>query len=397
MKTIHYLSFMYFCWGMASSMVFTLLPIFITEDLHSTISQFGLIEGIVIFCSFASKLCAGVLIDIFKRKINILYAGTIATVISKILLASAFCVWFVVIAKSIDRIAKGLRHAPIDAIFAELTSRKGFIYSYKYTINVLGSLVGSVITSLLVCHFGHQFRVIFILACIPTIIALYILYKKVKYQDEPYKAIRKEPEWNIKHIKYLSSEYWHFLILVSLIMLNRFSEGFITLKAKAVLPNSLSDFPLYMGIYELCIVLIAIPMGMLSDKVNKYKVILIGLIAVFLADLFGIFANNTIGIVMIYILCGIHMGSTHSILTSIIAKTAPKELIGTAFALYYGIDGIVLFTANNLAGSIGKLFNNWLDIPITSGPFIMGLFTTTIAILYTINLIWAKDNLLQSK
>ena len=77
MKTIKYLSLMYFFWGMASSMVFTLLPIFITEDLHGTISQFGFIEGIVVFLSFLSKLCVGFLIDMYRKRIKILYIGTI--------------------------------------------------------------------------------------------------------------------------------------------------------------------------------------------------------------------------------------------------------------------------------------------------------------------------------
>ena len=377
LKTIKYLSLMYFFWGMASSMVFTLLPIFITEDLHGTVYQFGFIEGIVVFFSFLSKLCVGFLIDIYRKRIKILYIGTISTIISKILLACSGSILFVIIAKSIDRLAKGLRHAPVDAIFASLTDKKGYVYSYRYCSNISGSLTGSLITSLLVFKFGHQFREIFGLACIPTIIAFYILKTKVKYKDKEYKPIIKHADWSISKIKYLPREYWEFLALVSLIMLNRFSEGFITLKAKSILSNDqLSHIPLYMGMYELFIIITSIPMGLLSDKINKYTVILFGLIALLTADIFGIFANSNMSIIMIYILSGIHMGATHSILSSIIAKIAPIELIGTAFALYYGTDGLVLFMANNLAGSIGKFINT----EITSGPFIMGTCTTSIAI-----------------
>ncbi len=385
LKTIKYLSWMYFFWGMASSMIFTLLPIFITEDLHGTISQFGFIEGLVVFLSFLSKLCVGFLIDIYRNRIKILYIGTISTIISKILLACSCSILFVVVAKSIDRLAKGLRHAPVDAIFASLTDKKGYIYSYRYCINISGSLTGSLITSLLVFKFGHHFREIFVLACIPTIIAYYILKTKVKYKDKAYTPIVKRSEWRISHIKYLPKEYWEFLALVSLMMLNRFSEGFITLKAKAILPiDQLSNIPLYMGIYELFIIITSIPMGLLSDKINKYIVILFGLVALLIADIFGIFANSNISLIMIYILSGIHMGATHSILSSIIAKIAPIELIGTAFALYYGTDGLVLLISNNLAGSIGQLINTNL----TSGPFIMGTVTTSIAILYNIMLIY---------
>ena len=378
-------------------MIFTLLPIFITEDLHGTISQFGFIEGIVVFLSFLSKLCVGFLIDIYRKRIKILYIGTISTIISKILLACSGSILFVIIAKSIDRLAKGLRHAPVDAIFASLTSKKGYIYSYRYSINIAGSFTGSLITSLLVLQFGHQFRTIFVLACIPTIIAYYILRTKIQYTDKEYIPIIRRSEWRISHVKHLPREYWEFLILVSLMMLNRFSEGFITLKAKSILSSDqLSHIPLYMGIYELFIIITAIPMGLLSDRINKYIVILGGLISLLIADIFGVLANSTTGVIMIYILCGIHMGATHGILSSIIAKIAPIELIGTAFALYYGTDGIVLLISNNIAGTIGKIINNYINLPITSGPFLMGTVTTSIAIVYNIVLICKhKNNLIK--
>ena len=384
---------MYFFWGMASSMIFTLLPIFITEDLHGTISQFGFIEGLVVFLSFFSKLCVGFLIDMYRKRIKILYIGTISTIVSKILLACSGSILFVIVAKSIDRLAKGLRHAPVDAIFASLTSKKGYTYCYRYSINIAGSFSGSIITAILVHQFGHSFRTIFALACIPTVIAYYILKTKIQYKDRDYNPIIKRSEWRISHIKFLPKEYWEFLILVALMMLNRFSEGFITLKAKSILSNDqLSYIPLYMGMYELFIIITAIPMGLLSDKINKYIVILSGLISLLTADIFGIFANNNTSIMMVYIFSGIQMGATHGILSSIIAKIAPIELIGTAFALYYGTDGIFLLISNNLAGSIGKMINRYTDLPITSGPFVMGTITTSIAIVYTIVLIHKHKN-----
>ena len=377
---------MYFCWGMASSMVFSLLPIYIVEELHGSTKQFGYIEGIAVLCSFLSKLFAGFFIDIFKRKINILYTGTISTVISKILIALSNTVLLVVIAKSIDRIAKGLRHAPVDAMFAELSNKMGTAYSLRYTINMLGTLIGSLFTAVLVDQFDKQFHVIFTLACIPTIIALYILQTKVKhhYKNSEKRISKKiRPEWKLSYVKYLPKEYWRFLILVILIMFNRFSEGFITLKARSILPpDALSDLPRYMALYELCIVSIAFPMGKLSDRVDKYTVVLLGIATLCIADVLGIFANTRITVIMIYIFSGLHMGITHSLLASIVARIAPKELIGTAFALYYGVVGLTLLLTNSLAGISGFVFNNLLKTSITSGPFIMGLLTSLSATIY---------------
>lgn len=382
-NTVLWLSFMYFCWGMASSMIYSLLPIYIVENLNGSTKQFGYIEGIAVFFSFLSKLCAGFFIDIFKRKINILYVGTISTMISKILLVLSNSVLFVIIVKSFDRLAKGLRAAPVDAIFAQLTGKKGSAYSLRYTINMSGTLTGSLITSILIEQFNKNFRLIFTLACIPTIVAFYILYKKVKYRDEPYKNIQTRPNWKLSYIKFLPKEYWKFLILVILIMLNRFSEGFITLKARSVLHSDiLSSLPRYMALYEFCIITIAFPMGKLSDKINKYTVLLFGMISLAIADIFGILADSRITVIMIYIFSGLHMGITHSLLSSIVARIAPKELIGTAFAIYYGVTGSVLLLTNVFAGMSGILLKKLFGISMASAPFVMGLITTISSIGY---------------
>ena len=118
---------------------------------------------------------------------------------------------------------------------ASLTYKKGNIYSYRYCINISGSLTGSLITSLLVFKFGHHFREIFVLAWILTIITYYNLKTKIKYKDKEYNPIKKPSEWRISHIKHLPKEYREFLTLVALMILNRFSDGFITLKAKSIL------------------------------------------------------------------------------------------------------------------------------------------------------------------
>ncbi len=382
-NTALWLSFMYFCWGMASSMVYSLLPIYIVEVLNGSTKQFGYIEGIAVFFSFLSKLCAGFFIDIFKRKINILYVGTISTIVSKVLLALSNSVLFIVLSKSFDRLAKGLRTAPVDAIFAQLTGQKGAMYSLRYTINMSGTLTGSLVTSVLIDQFNKNFRVIFILACIPTIVAFYILHKKVKYRDEPHKKIQTRPDWKLSYIKFLPKEYWRFIILVILIMLNRFSEGFITLKARSVLHfDTLSNLPQYMALYEFCIIAIAFPMGKLSDKINKYTVVLFGMISLAIADILGIVANSCISVIMIYIFSGLHMGITHSLLSSIVARIAPKELVGTAFAVYYGVTGSTLLLSNILAGVSGHLFNEIFGLPVASAPFVMGLVTTISSIGY---------------
>ena len=380
---------MFFCWGIASSMIFTLLPVFIVDELGGNAKSFGLLEGSVIFLSFVAKLCAGFLMDMFKKKRPMLFTGAILTVLSKISLACSFSVLFVFIAKSIDRFAKGLRHAPADAVFAEVSTKKGFAYSLRYMMNISGSLTGSVITSYIVMCFGKNFRLIFFLACIPTLIALYILKHKVKYNEEKSKELKERHKWSIKDVRLMPKEYWNFLIIVTILMFNRFSEGFITLRAKEVLPESLSNFPIFMAIYEICVVAVAIPIGKLSDKYNKMLILLFGICILFIADIFGIFANNRATVISIYIFAGMHMGATQGVLASIVAKSAPQHLIGTAFAIFYAIDGIALFLSNYVAGISSNIAVS-LGLQGSAGPFIIGALSSLTAIIYILRIMKKK-------
>ncbi|MDR0744846.1 MAG: MFS transporter [Holosporales bacterium] len=392
-KIALWLCIMHYFWGFASAMIFTLLPIFIIDELKGSYKSFGLLEGTVIFLSFISKLLFGFLIDIFKKKKSMLFTGICLTALSKVSLACSFNILFVFIAKSLDRFAKGLRQAPSDAILAEISTAKGFAYSVRYTMNISGNLTGSVLTSLIVKLLGCNFRLIFTLAIIPTIIALYIYNNKIKinYKEEKNNKLSQKHKWNIKDISKLPKSYWSFIIMVSILMFARFSEGFLTLRAKEVLPNNIASFPLFMAMYEICAAIIAIPIGKISDKIDKKLIFLGGTFIFLIAHLTALFACGTLSMVLVYILVGIHMGSTHGLLSSVIAKSAPKSLIGTAFAIYYGIDAIALFCSNYIAGESSK-FAQVLGLQGSAGPFIAGSLATVGVMGYILYLIAKSKN-----
>jgi MFS family permease len=352
-------------------MIFSLLPIFIVDELGGTTKSFGLLEGTVTFLSFMAKLCAGFLMDIFKKKKPMLVTGAVLTVLSKLFLALSFNVCCVFIAKSIDRFAKGLRHAPTDAILAEIASKSGFAYSFRYMMIVLGAFSGSVITSLLVFSFGQNFRLVFTIAIIPTVIAMYILKTKIKYKEEDVLVLREKYRWNIRDVTQMPAIYWRFIIAVTFLMFNRFSEGFITLMAKDVLPESVAQFPLFMSGYEILAMVTALAVGKFADKIDQMKLLIWGVLVVFSADLFGIFSYNCYSVIAVYLLSGVHMGATQGLLSSMIAKCAPKHLVGTAFALFYGIEGIALFMSNYFAG-ISSHIAIACSLKPSAGPFMIG-------------------------
>lgn len=380
-QIILWLCGMHFCWGIASSMIFSLLPVFIVDELGGNSKSFGALEGAVIFLSFMAKLFAGFIMDIFKRKLPMLSAGTILTVFSKLSLACAPSVFFVFISKSLDRFAKGLRQAPSDTILAEISEKKGFAYSLRYTINISGFLLGSIITSTIVAVIGKNFRLIFSLAILPTAIALYILKTKIKYDDEKQYKRKEKQKWNIRDIKDMPKAYWKFIIFISLLMFNRFSEGFITLRAKEVIPDQVGNFPLFMGIYELCAISIAILVGRISDQIDKRKLMLMGICLLVMADLFGIFAQGVMTTVFIYVFAGLHIGTTQGLIGSIIAKLAPKNLVGSAFAIFYGIEGAILLFSNNLAGFSSGMAKT-LHMQASAVPFVCGSIFSILSIAY---------------
>ncbi|MDR1391146.1 MAG: MFS transporter [Holosporales bacterium] len=392
-NVVIWICWMHFFWGMASSMGFSLLPVFIVDKLGGNSRSFGLLEGSVILLSFTAKLFSGIIMDMFKKKLPIFKAGSILTIFSKVFLTSAPNVLFVFIAKSIDRFAKGLRQGPSDAILAELAAKKGLAYSLRHMMNLSGFFVGSIITSAIVYLLGQNFRLIFAIAIIPSSIALYIFQYKIKYDDVPPNEENEKQKWNIRDITKMPKEYWSFTIVIVLLMFNRFSEGFITLRAKEVLPEYVGSFPIFMSFYEICAILVSIPIGKISDKFDKRKMLLCGICIIMLADIFGMFANNLLTIILIYIFAGIHIGATQGLIGSMIAKTAQKHLIGTAFAIYYGIDGITLFLANNLAG-ISSSLAKVVGLQDSAGPFIFGFISSSLAVLYILK--WIKRKTLSA-
>jgi MFS family permease len=373
---------MFFFWGVSSSMIFSILPVYIVDSLGRSSKEFGLLEGTVLFLSFVSKVLIGLLVDIFKKSKKILAIGSGITVLSRLSFVFVNSMFGVFLAKSLDRFAKGFRSAPSDAILAHTSTNYRFAYSFKHMSNVLGILFGSLVTYLLISYYGQNFKLIFSISVFPAIVSFLILmsFTKKKGIVEPDK---KKTKFDIKIVKELSKSYWQAVIFASILMFSRFSEGFITLRAKEVLPNMIHAFPMFMTFYEVCTVVFALIVGRMSEKVEKRNLMLIGVVTLLLTNVNAVYASGIYSIVMIYIGAGIHMGITHGLLYSIIAQNASKEIIGTAFAIYYGAEGICLFCSNYLAGCSSEIVKS-MDFQGSSGPFFLGIISTFVSCVYLI-------------
>lgn len=366
---------MHFFWSTSTVMVAALLPTFLTEVLHASHTKVGILEGIAIALMFASKIISGVLSDIFRTRKPMIAIGSIFTLAVKFMFAAATSFNMVFFAKCIDRLSKGIRSSPTDALIADLSTNQthGKSYGIRQTLYPLGVVCGSLLATGLMIITNDNYRTVFLLATIPSIFALLILLLFIKQPKIQHELPKRSLRWNIKDIKYLSYRYWLLLGVITILMLARFSETFLNLQAKSV-GWKISMLPLLFVAYDMMHAIVAYPMGKLADKISRKKLLLLGLGVLILANILLIHATTWVGALIGSMTVGLHMGMTQGLLSAMIADEAPADLRGTAFALYYACVGGSAMIGNIIAGRLSDLYG-------IQGCFYGGMVFTALAAL----------------
>lgn len=374
-KSIWALSWMCFFWGVASVMVFTLLPTFLTDELHASKTHIGFIEGFAIFLAFAAKVFSGVVSDYSQTRKPIIMIGTFMSIVIKSMFAMSSSIWWIFSARAIDRLSKGIRSAPTDALIADLSPEKkeGVSYGIRQSLYTFGFVFGSLSASLLMWVSNNNYRMVFWLSVIPAT-AAFILLKLFVQEPLTLKSIYKKKPWQLSDIKQLPTQFWYLLGGTFLLMLARFSEAFLNFRAKEV-GWQIAALPLLLVLYDLIATFVAFPMGKMADKYNKSKLLLAGILVLFLTNIIIINVQHCSGIVFGMLLAGLHMGMTQGLIASMIAGTTLPTLRGTAFALYYLVTGVAVLLGNIVAGHLS-------DVMGTTGAFVGGVIFTTMASVY---------------
>lgn len=348
---------MHFFWSVGTIMVAGLLPTFLTEVLHASHTKVGILEGVALATMFASKIVSGVLSDIFKTRKPMIAVGSSLTILVKFLFAAATSFNMVFFAKCVDRLSKGIRASPSDALIADLSTNQthGKSYGIRQTLYPLGVVVGSLLATGLMMLTNNNYRTVFLLAAIPGMIALLILLAFIRQPKIRHETTKRALPWNLKDIKFLSYRFWLLLGVITILMLARFSEMFLNLQAKSV-GWEIAMLPLLFVAYELVHAAVAYPMGRLADKVNRQKLLLVGMGILVLADFILINATSWRGTLVGIMTVGLHMGMTQGLLSAMIAEEAPADLRGTAFALYYFCVGGSVMVGNIIAGHLSDTF-----------------------------------------
>jgi MFS family permease len=366
---------MHFFWSVGTIMVASLLPTFLTEVLHASHTKVGILEGVALALMFASKIVSGVLSDIFRTRKPMIAVGSALTISVKFLFAAAASFNWVFFAKCLDRLSKGIRASPSDALIADLSTNQthGKSYGIRQTLYPLGVVAGSLVATGLMMLTHNNYRTVFLLAAIPGLIALLILLFLIRQPKIRHEIPKRTLQWNLKDVKFLSWQFWILLGVVTILMLARFSEMFLNLQAKSV-GWKIALLPLLFVAYELAHAVIAYPMGRLADKVNRKKLLLLGMGMLVLANFILINSASWQATLIGVTVVGLHMGMTQGLLSAMIADEAPADLRGTAFALYYFCVGGSVMVGNIIAGHLSDTFG-------IQGCFYGGAIFTTLAAL----------------
>ncbi len=348
--SIWVLGFVSMLMDISSEMIHSLLPLFLVGSLGASALMVGLIDGAAEATALIVKVFSGGLSDYWGKRKGLAVFGYGLGALSKPLFALAPVTGVVLGARLLDRIGKGIRGAPRDALVADLAPAhaRGAAYGLRQTLDTTGSLLGPLLAVGLMLLWANDFRAVFWVAVIPAVLSVTLLVFGVR-EPPPQVAHQRSNPFRRSKLKQLSSAYWWVVAIGAMFTLARFSEAFLVLRAQQS-GMALALIPLVLVAMNLVYAAAAYPFGRLSDRISHRKLLALGLVVLLAADII-LASSSHWGIVLAGVaLWGLHMGITQSLLATMVADRAPPELRGTAFGLFYLVSGLAMLLASVIAG-----------------------------------------------
>lgn len=334
----------------SSEVIHSLLPLFLVGTLGVSVLVVGLIEGIAESTALIVKVFSGALSDYFCRRKLLVVIGYALGALTKPVFALAQSAGVVVAARFVDRIGKGIRGAPRDALVADLVGadQRGAAYGLRQSLDTVGAFVGPLLATALMLLFVGDFRAVFWVGAVPAALAVALLLFGVR-EAEPANAPTAVNPIRRESFRRLGHAYWAVVGIGAIFTLARFSEAFLVLRA-AQLGMAASFVPLVMVAMNLVYALSAYPFGKLVDTMSHATLLAWGLMVLVAADLALAFASSWPVMLLGVALWGLHMGMTQGLLAAMVAHTAPSDLRGTAFGLFNLVGGLATLAASAIAG-----------------------------------------------
>lgn len=368
------LGFVSLLMDVSSEMIHALLPVYLVTVLGTSTLTVGFIEGIAEATASISKVFSGALSDWLGKRKLLAAIGYGLAAFTKPIFPLASSVSWLLAARFIDRIGKGIRGAPRDALVADIAPAhlRGASFGLRQSLDTVGAFLGPGIAIGLMWLTADNFTAVFWIAVIPAFLSFALILFAVREPERP-KGLRKvEAPFSLAELKRLGSAYWWVVGVATVFSLARFSEAFLLLRAQA-LGLQIFLVPMVLVVMNVVYALAAYPVGVLSDRTNRMTVLVFGFALLIAADVILGFATGLTGVALGVILWGLHMGFTQGLLATLVADTAPPEQRGTAYGIFNLLGGVALLAASILAGAL------W-DILGPKGTFLAGATFTTLAL-----------------
>jgi len=369
------LGFVSMLMDVSSEMIHALLPIYLVTVLGASATTVGAIEGIAEATASVTKVFSGAISDwIGKRKLLAALGYGLAAV-TKPIFPLAPTVGWLVAARFIDRIGKGIRGAPRDALVADIAPAhlRGASFGLRQSLDTIGAFLGPLLAILLMWLTANHFRTVFWIAVIPAFLSLALIVFAVREPERAPTLRKVKFPLHRDELARLGGTYWLVVAVATVFTLARFSEAFLLLRANQV-GLQVMLVPAVLVVMNVVYALAAYPAGVLADDDNRYRVLVVGVGFLVLADLVLAFAPGIGGVTAGVILWGLHMGFTQGLLATLVADTSPPELRGTAFGMFNLLTGGALLAASVVAGIL------W-DSVGARGTFVSGAVLATMALL----------------
>jgi MFS family permease len=349
-SAIWVLGFVSLLMDISSEMIHSLLPLFMVGTLGASALVVGLVEGLAEATALIVKVFSGVLSDWWGKRKGLAVFGYALGALTKPLFALAPGMGLVLTARLLDRVGKGIRGAPRDALVADLAppAMRGAAFGLRQSLDTVGAFLGPLLAVGLMLLWANDFRAVFWVAVVPGLLAVALLVAGVHEPERPAGQRRSNPIRR-ENLRRLSGGYWWVVGVGAVFTLARFSEAFLVLRAEqSGVPLAL--VPLVMvamnGVYAAS----AYPFGRLADRMDHRTLLALGLAVLIAADLVLASGTHWATLLAGVALWGVHMGLTQGLLATMVADTAPADLRGTAFGFFNLVSGVALLLASVVAG-----------------------------------------------
>jgi MFS family permease len=375
-RTVWILGFVSMLMDVSSEIIHSLLPIFMTVTLGVSATTIGFVEGTAEAIALITKIFSGVISDYVGKRKWLTAIGYGLAAMSKPLFAIAPTASWIFTARFVDRIGKGIRGAPRDALIADVTPAeiRGAAFGLRQALDTVGAFTGPLLAIILMLSLANNFRAVFWIAIIPAFMATALLILGVR--EPPSQAAPTVRPFPISRaaLQQLTLDYWWVVSIGAILTLARFSEAFLILRAHQG-GLALAWTPLVLVTMNIVYAMLAYPLGKVADKINHGTLLLLGILPLIAADL--LLAHSAqlewVGVGLVF--WGIHMAATQGLLAAMVADTAPPALRGTAFGFFNLASGVMMLIASVLAG---VLWDQWgADTTFYAGA----IFSTGAAVL----------------